>query len=209
MIDKIADDWMRDMETDTEKVYGFRWGGQALLDKMSQALQGRIFGDVYEIGCGGGRMTKWLFNMGAKSVVATDVHQPALDKTKMYEPRAEVLRVDGENIRARNRKFDLVFTWGVFLHLPPYLVQHYINQAADVADRLIFSLPTPETETGSKIYRKFIEAMEWRRTYQLGYISMYPECHGRLMAEKGGWQIARTTIIADWQVLYLCQKNYI
>lgn len=194
------------MSRNTELLYGERWGGADVLEQMSKALAGNIKGRVFEIGSGGGRWTKWLYDNGADHVTASDVHPEAIIKTRRYEPRAKVLQTDGQSIPFEDGAFDLVFTYGVLLHLPTYLVQWYLMEAYRVANRLIFALPSFETEGGRQSYQKFIDRKAWQNAFFTGYFIHYTEDYIRQMCEYAGWKARKAGIIRDREVLFICTK---
>lgn len=206
MLSKIKGNWSADMKKNKEPVYGQKWGGNDVLSQLTKALDKEITGSVAEIGCGGGRLTKWLFEMGAEKVTAFDVHERSVQRTRAYEPRANVFLSDGESIPGEKGQYDIVFSWAVLLHLPTYLAQWYIMEAYRVADKLIFALPSFEHPVGKKSYEVFIKNKVWRNTFYTGYFEHYTEDHIIKMCEFAGWKVKSTQVIRGREILCICEK---
>lgn len=203
-VNEIASNWAADMRKNREPVYGAKWGGEQLLRDLDDILSdGDIYGDVYEIGCGGGRLTKRLFQWGAERVFASDVHSQALQKTKLHEPRANVVLSDGESIEGSD--YDVIFTWGVLLHLPVYLVQQYMITAMLAGDSFIFGLPTFELPNGKRSYDLFLKNKAWRNPYFTGYFHHYTKAQVLSMLNYAGWSDIKTYSVFETHILYICK----
>jgi SAM-dependent methyltransferase len=190
-VEEIAGDWNREHETHRNdygsEPWGIQWGGGGHIDWIKKIVAPHIKGRrVFELGCGGGKWTKVLFDLGAASVTAMDVHPVALQDAKAYEPRAEYMLGDGENLGLDPNSYDLVFTYDVLLHLPPGLVYRYLEQAAQAAPEVIFQLPILELVTARNVFRERARSGSYRSPYSLGYFNFYTQSYAVWIAGLAG-----------------------
>ena len=190
VVTKIRDSWEKAQKAhDKDYVWGWQWGHDKILEQVSQLTGGHIKGRVLEIGCGGGKWTRWLFRF-TEEVYSVDVHNTALAQAALYESRAHYSRCNGESLGWSAGFFDTVFTWDVLLHLPDLLVQQYFNEAYRVlkhGGRFVFALPDLMTERSRTMYRNAVGARRWRSPYNLGYMTYYTEQRIRAMLEVAGF----------------------
>jgi ubiquinone/menaquinone biosynthesis C-methylase UbiE len=75
--------------------------------------------DVLEIGVGSGSHAK-LIGQHARSFVGIDITDHAIKSTsermKLYAIKANIIRMDAENLEFENNSFDFIWTWGVIHH---------------------------------------------------------------------------------------------
>lgn len=171
---------------DGRSLYGFEWGGQELLDrvrdKCCHLLAGRT---VCEIGCGGGKWTKWLYDAcNARHVVAVDVHESAIASTLAYEPRATAMLLSGDELPSLSA--DVVFSYDVFLHLPRDLVVRYMQQAIAVAEQMIFALPDIILPFAKKQMLQQVEMATWR-SFSHTSLNFYTQGEVSELSTMTGW----------------------
>jgi trans-aconitate methyltransferase len=183
--------------------YGYHWGGQQIIDEVSTLCKKHIQDKtVLEIGSGGGKWTKALFDMGAKSVDACDVHQTAINATKEHEPRANVFLIDGKGIKTESL-YNVVFSYDVFLHLPPSLVMRYILDASRISQKMIFQLPDLDTKIGANLFRYYAERDVFEDPYTKGYMNFYAYEMVKSMAKIAGGNMTDLGVIGERDRLYL------
>ena len=88
---------------------------------------------VLEIGCGGGRWTKYL--LGAKKIIAVDLNPEFFDYIKEKYPDAnfEFYKPQGCDLKAiPDSSVDFVFSFGTFVHIDPDGIQSYLNEISRV-----------------------------------------------------------------------------
>ena len=192
-LEDIGRDWQQEHQANLREdglPWGHHWGGDTHMEWLSALLTTHIAGKkVFEIGCGGGRMTKMLLDLGATEVLACDVHMTAIDDAYKYEPRARYIKSDGETIPAQiSDQFDLVFTYDVLLHLPPSLVLQYMGEARRVAKEMIFQLPSLNLPGGRKWFGQYVAHKAWRKPYSLGYFNFYADEQVYYYATMAGWR---------------------
>lgn len=79
-------------------------------------------GDVLEIGCGVGRLMR-------KGYYGIDTSLNMLKIARERNPRLKLKVCDGRSIPHEDNKFDYVYSYLVFQHLPKNAVQTYIDEA--------------------------------------------------------------------------------
>lgn len=192
---KIRDDWRRnhaEHEGQVEgEVWGYQWGHQEIIDQMTAVAGPHIYGRVLEIGCGAGKWTKWLFNY-ATSVDAIDVHDVAIVEAKAYEPRARYFVTSGDGIPRELGKYDVVFSYDVMLHLPPFLVAKYMLDALYTAKHFLFDLPDINSKRGADMFIQAVGERAWERLYSYGFMNYYAVEQVKSMLSIMGWKRIQT-----------------
>lgn len=189
----IAADWQLHQGTGGRgadgKPWGWQWGGQTVFDQLTGLAGPHICGRVLEIGCGGGKWTKWLCDV-ADEVVAIDVQAVAIEQSREYEPRAIYQLTDGESLPFPGDSFDVVFTFDTFQHLPPSLVMRYLLEARRVSQAVIFDLVDVTTRKGGISLMQYVANKAWRRVYTYGYYNFYAPDQIKAMLHLAGWEPA-------------------
>jgi len=189
----ITADWHREHARHADdypgQPWGIQWGGPGHVEWVRSLVEPHVKGKhIYEIGCGGGKYTRMLFECGALTVVATDVHEVAIAQSREYEPRAFYYLTDGETIPFdAGAGFDVVFTYDVLLHLPPGLVVKYLQEAHRVAGEVIVQLPTLDLPASRACFLDRIAWGAYRKPYSLGYYNFYTDEHIRTLISLAGW----------------------
>lgn len=178
VVERLRADWEQRQAAGIGKVdgkpYGWEWGEDDILLDMAALCKGHVRGHVVEVGCGGGRWTRWLFEQGAEAVTAVDIHQTALDQAAAYEPRATYLLGNGETIPVPDGSADVVWFWDVLLHLPQTLALQYLCEAARVSRGVaIFGLPDLTTDRARSEFCRATSWAGWREPFGLGYMEFY------------------------------------
>ena len=190
-VETIAQDWSEAQERGGKgDPWGAQWGGERLLREVCNVVRPYAFqARVLEIGCGGGKWTKALFDRcGAAQVCAIDVHQISLDESAQYEPRATYFLGNGDSIpKEVGAGYNLVFTYDVFLHLPPGLVVKYLQEAYRVGEFVFFQLPSLDKDVTRDRFMLRVKAHRYRRPYGIGYVNFYTDDHIRALVEMAGW----------------------
>ncbi len=103
---------------------GFHYGGKMTLDMFSDGLRsiGRSladFEDIYDFGCGCGRLTPWLLDEAPQARLhGSDIDVAATDWLRQHFPEADTRVNQGmPPLPFRNVSFDLVIGYSVFTHL--------------------------------------------------------------------------------------------
>ena len=107
----------------------------------------RVEGNVLEIGCGIGNMTKWISKSEkVKNVIAIDAFRDAIEALKKYNmPKVVPIQMRLENIHFKNiKKFDTVVICEVIEHIYPDEENKMLNTLRFYVDsKTIFIISTP------------------------------------------------------------------
>ncbi|NVM54129.1 MAG: methyltransferase domain-containing protein [Candidatus Helarchaeota archaeon] len=107
----------------------------------------RAKGEVLEIGCGIGNLTKWICKSEkVKRVVAIDAFREPLEVLKSYKiPKVIPIQMRLENIKFKNiKKFDTVVICEVIEHIYPDEEKKMLNALRNYVDsETIFIVSTP------------------------------------------------------------------
>ncbi len=119
---------------------GFHYGGKMTLDMFRDALQtiGRDFpdyGDIYDFGCGCGRLTPWFEYFASESRLSgSDIDAEAVDWLQQNFPRGEFRVNDGlPPLPFPDAAFDLVIGYSVFTHLDAKYQDAWLTELRRVA----------------------------------------------------------------------------
>ena len=199
--------WHQDQEGAKQYPCGIQWGGWPFVDKISALCRPFIKGKrVLEIGTGGGKWTKALFDkMQAASVCGFDVHPTAVAETKRYEPRAEVILSAGDEIPKSlidQHGPQIVFTYDVLLHLPQSLVFRYLSQCAELSLPIVFALPVIDYALGLELLTDHAQGRRYREPYHAGYIEVYSVDMIERMATALGKKVQMIANVSERD--YLC-----
>lgn len=75
---------------------------------------------VLEVGCNVGANLRWVAeSVDPAGVFGVDVNEGALEQLRVSQPRTNAVVASGRNLPFRDAWFDLVFTMGVLIHVPP------------------------------------------------------------------------------------------
>ena len=186
--------------------YGYHWGGESVIHEVSEMCKPFVNGkSILEIGCGGGKWTKALFDrMGAKEVDACDVHDIAVKETKEHEPRANVFKISGKGARLK-KIYDVVFSYDVLLHLPPSLVFKYIIDVSKISKQFIFQLPNIKLPVSLNLFSYYSQNEVFENPYTKGYMNFYTSDFVKVMAEYAKGELKEIGNIGNRDTLYKIQ----
>ena len=91
---------------------------QYILDELSITKEKIKNKTVIDVGCGGGRWSYGFAKLGCK-VTSVDISEGPCKLTQKNVPQAEVIMSDLFELQkaVSNRKFDIIWCWGVILSL--------------------------------------------------------------------------------------------
>ena len=191
LVGQIANDWEKEHAAHAadygDQPWGVQWGGEEQTANVCAVLKPLIAGKiVLEVGCGGGKWTKALYDRcAAGDVTAIDVHDTAIAEAGEYEPRATYMKMDGETLP--DGPFDVVFSWDVYLHLPTGAVLNYLQQAHKIADLVIVQLPSLNQEAGRDYLAHHTTCKDFRKPFSLGYVQFYSDEMIRFLLQMAGF----------------------
>ncbi len=88
---------------------------------------------VLEIGCGGGRWTKYL--VGARKLICVDINDEFFEGIQLRFPKANIQfhKSAGSDLRTiEDSSVDFVFSFGTFVHIEPERIRGYLSEVQRV-----------------------------------------------------------------------------
>jgi pseudaminic acid biosynthesis-associated methylase len=156
-VERNVDAWMR---------RGPFW--QTLLSKIQ-------VGRVLEVGCNVGANLHWLSDLLEPSrVFGIDVNEEALARVRTLLPKANVVLAGARSIPFRDRSFDLVFTAGVLIHLPPTTLPLAMGEIVRCSSRYVLCAEYFSEEPTEVPYHGQAGAL-FKRDYGALYRELFPE----------------------------------
>jgi len=209
-VERIRQDWMNEHGAHAadygNEPWGIQWGGPQHVQFVADLVGGVVRNKhVVEIGVGGGKFTKMLYEIGALTVIGLDVHQVSIVQASLYEDRATYILSKGDEIPLPDQSTDVVFTYDVLLHLPPELVVRYLQEGFRVGWEMIVQLPVLDYPASREWYLRRVRDRVYENPYELGYFCFYTNDMVKQMIELAGW---KPTMLGHNQrdSVWLCQK---
>ena len=128
-------------------------------------IKPKKFNRVLEVGCGFGRNLKFLIDQGIKPETFTgiDFSQNLLQLAKAnLPPQVKLYPGKAQNLPFPDNYFNLTFTHGVLMHLPPNQVNQAFSELVRVSKKYLALVE--ETVTGTDPVR--INNFTWAHDYQ-------------------------------------------
>ena len=94
---------------------------------------------ILEIGCNTGNMIRILRDMGFTDITGLDINQTAIAMCRLEFPQYEFIHSSIESFQLR-RKYDLVYTSGVLVHIHPDNLERIIRKIKLLSRKYIFGL---------------------------------------------------------------------
>jgi SAM-dependent methyltransferase len=143
-------DWMKSTYSTTEYWsddlrYGYRWKKEGAVKDYRHTSEAfdRLLRPIMpphqietalEIGPGGGRWTTELLRV-ARNLKLVDLSAPAIEICRerfKYYDNIEYFVGDGSHLPLPDKSVDLVFSWGVFVHIEKTIIADYLVEIARV-----------------------------------------------------------------------------
>lgn len=144
-----------------------------------------------EVGCNVGGNLYWLAQMlGPENVAGIDVNEQALETVRGDLPGVEVRRSLGQSIPFDDASYDLVYTTGVLIHIPPSDLEGVMREIHRCSARYILCGEYYADEPTEIPYRGETGAL-FKRDFGGTYEELFPELSlvekGFLPAGEGTW----------------------
>ena len=150
-----------------------KWFANSVLKKYE-------FGSIYEAGCNSGRNLWYVENkISGKKLGGLDINERAIEMARRELPHAELECASIYDINV-NDKYDIVFTSGTLLHIPPREIKSVIESFTKKATKWVMHLETQgkdciingpaEFNPIKKVSKKLRCVHNYRRIYaEIGY----------------------------------------
>lgn len=144
-----------------------------------------------EVGCNVGGNIAWLAELlGAANVAGVDVNEAALERARAVAPGADLRIASAYELPWDDGTFDLAFTTGVLIHLPPEHVAEAMAEIVRCSRRYVLCGEYHASELEEVVYRGEEGAL-FKRDYGRLYRENHPELSlidtGFLPASEGVW----------------------
>ena len=83
---------------------------------------------ILEVGCNAGVQLEVLSELGFSDLYGVDVQRNALQVASTRRDGFEVVQADGRRLPFADDAFDLVFTVGVLIHIPPSMINGVLDE---------------------------------------------------------------------------------
>lgn len=107
--------------------------------ELYEAVLGGVDRDsrVLEVGTNVGVQLRCLRRMGFENLYGFDVQEYAISKCREYDPDVHAFVADATSIPVKDEQFDLVFTNGVLLTMPPNVVRDVMAEVVRCSRRYV------------------------------------------------------------------------
>lgn len=133
---------------------------------LANKLKTLDFSSILECGCYNGRNLKVIADeFKHVKIAGLDVNQMALDvASKLLGPDVDLFNVD--ILGSDDKKYDVVFTHGVLMHIPPDGIEKCVDKIISKANKYILHLERKELNghvlRGPKSAQPEVVSTEWR-----------------------------------------------
>lgn len=145
---------------------------------------------VLEVGSNVGGNLRWIAHeVPEATLVGLDVNVGALRRLRSAVPRAHPVLSSAHRLPFRDRRFDLVFTAGVLIHLPPEWLPRVMAEIVRCSGRYVLCAEYDAPEPTEVPYRDQRGAL-FKRDFGALYGGLFPELTLRasgLLGRDAGW----------------------
>jgi len=145
---------------------------------------------VLEVGCNVGGNLRWIAQLVSPGgAFGIDVNAKALTRLAASEPRVGAVRARARELPFRDREFDLTFTMGVLIHVPPDDLPRVMAEILRCSRRYILCGEYHAVEPTEVRYRGRSRAL-FKRDFGTLYESLFPEIRLRkrgFLSRAEGW----------------------
>lgn len=127
---------------------------------------------ILEIGCNVGNQLRLLQDMGYKNLYGIELQDYAVQRAKELTSGVNIIKGVGDDIPFKDDYFDLVFTSGVLIHIPPKLLKKVMSEMVRVSKRYIWGFEYYSDEYEEINYREK-ESLLWKGDFCNAYIQNF------------------------------------
>ena len=99
------------------------------------------FNSVFEIGYFSGRNLRYIEEAFPESSInGLEVNKKAVGFAKVRLPKADLLHMDLHNMHTITKKYDVVFTSGVLIHVPPDEIPNVLMKCLDLSSKYVMHI---------------------------------------------------------------------
>lgn len=148
-------------------------------------------GRALEVGCNVGGNLVWLAELiGAENVAGIDVNEAAVEVAREAAPGSDIRVASAYELPHEDGSFDLTFTTGVLIHVPPEHVAEAMSEIVRCSRRYVLCGEYHSEEPEEIVYRGESGAL-FKRDYGRLYQDQHPQLRlvstGFLPSSEGVW----------------------
>ena len=128
--------------------------------------------EILEVGCNIGLKLGILQKMGFTNLNGVELNETALKTSRKNFPGINFFHSDIEEFET-DKKFDLVFTFGVLIHLNPEITNNIIKKIHSLSSMYIFGHESYSKELQVVNYRSYTDVF-WKQDFMNKYIENFP-----------------------------------
>lgn len=136
---------------------------------------------ILEVGCGYGRILKELEPLAFNRIVGVDFSPEMLAEGRERElsDKVELVHADASNLPFKNDEFELVFTSGVLMHVPPEKVMAVMKEMARVSQKTILNFESISITDFARFGHDYKTLYSKLGIKVTDFAFLPPECNGK------------------------------
>jgi len=145
------------------------------IDKMNRNIK------ILEVGSNVGNQLLLLQKMGFKNLYGIEINNYAVELSKQRTNNINIIQGSAFDIPFKNEYFDLVFTSGVLIHIPPPDINLMLNEIYRCTKEYIWGFEYYDEKYTEVIYRGKKDLL-WKTNFSKLYLNLFEDV--RLIKEK-------------------------
>ncbi|MEI6437713.1 MAG: pseudaminic acid biosynthesis-associated methylase [Candidatus Omnitrophota bacterium] len=123
--------------------------------QFNTAFLGKLNRDIriLEVGCNVGNQLLLLQKMGFRNLYGIEINKVAIEKAKTRGQGLNVVYGEAQDIPFKDGFFDLVFTAGVLIHIPPKDIKRVMGEIARCSAKYVWGCESYAKEYQPVVYR--------------------------------------------------------
>jgi cyclopropane fatty-acyl-phospholipid synthase-like methyltransferase len=110
---------------------------------FAEQLKSCQFNSIFEIGFFSGRNLKHVEEVLPEvSINGLEINKKAVEFAKARLPKANLLHMDLHNMHNIKEKYDVIFTSGVLIHVPPDEIPNVLMKCLDLSSKYVMHIET-------------------------------------------------------------------
>jgi len=138
------------------------------IEKMNRNIK------ILEVGSNVGNQLLLLQKMGFKNLYGIEINDYAVELSKQSTNNINIIQGSAFDIPFKNEYFDLVFTSGVLIHIPPPDINLVLNEICRCAKEYIWGFEYYEEKYTEIIYRGKKDLL-WKANFAQLYLGLFDD----------------------------------
>jgi pseudaminic acid biosynthesis-associated methylase len=131
---------------------------KTFLGRMSRGIR------ILEVGCNVGNQLVMLQKMGFTNLYGVEINRQAVEKAKARSQGLNVVWGEAQDIPFKDKFFDLVFTAGVLIHIPPSDIKRVMREMVRCSSKYIFGFES-YAERYQKVDYRGLKDLYWKTNF--------------------------------------------